>query len=169
MKTHKIIVVALMALLTVTFVSCGKRPTDYVGEVTPGVFETIDEAAVQALVASGTLSIRDRYEWGGIVVKSTNGYGYTAPVTSYDTNQVTFTIPKELVRSTVAIYHTHPCSGHNQNGFPPHDQRTAAQLNVPTYIVDLCNNNVYRYDPDGIILDPMTYGTFVTNINNRIK
>jgi hypothetical protein len=114
-------------------------------------FASVDEAAMAALTEAKQCSTR--HECGGYIYKTPEGYVFTPPVTSNNTNGVDLSGVYQQRTDWVADYHTHPCVGVKQLNevFSMQDVLSNKGLHIPGYMLSLCSGTVRRWadgDPE---------------------
>jgi len=107
-------------------------------------YATLDDAAVAALRLA--MSVTPAYEWGGALFRCGQDYFPSLPVTSGDSEHVSFRIAQPSGCEVAGIYHTHPGDSEHANRFSADDVRTARRLKIPSYIGILRNGRVRVFD-----------------------
>lgn len=135
-------------------------------------FSTVDLAALYVV---GKIYERSHYyEYGGVIVKTPQGYAISQPQTQRHGMDVSFEEdPESYDFPIVATYHVHPCM---KNTFPsvfsPQDLTSARVARTPGYVLDECTGDVHYWAPgDGYMsaedmlklgvnpIDAMVHGT----------
>jgi hypothetical protein len=103
-----------------------------------------DAQAVEAL----NKTTDRKNETGGVVFKNDKGeFCYSIPVGGKESGHITFGINPQAGLTVDSLYHTHPTGGGNGDAFSPDDVQMAKQLKVASYIKNLGNNTIRRYEP----------------------
>jgi proteasome lid subunit RPN8/RPN11 len=137
---------ALLALVAAALAAFPARAADLPSAVYAGgpTYATAEAAAIAALKVAAPLS--REYEYGGAVLKTPDGYVYTAPVTTRESSAVRYRIELPASGSLAAVYHTHPDGGESKL-FSPEDVRQSKALGLPSYIAALEDGSVRVFEP----------------------
>jgi proteasome lid subunit RPN8/RPN11 len=94
----------------------------------------LESVAVDALRACASMPDSTRFEYGGAIIKTADGYRYSVPVRG-SKNEVRYTVRLAHGEAIVALYHSH--TGHQtiDEAFSHRDVLNAMELNVPSYII----------------------------------
>ncbi len=126
-------------------------------------FKTADEAAIDALEWIMPISRLDDREYGGVIYKGDDGCFYaTEPIVGEDgINNRDFNFPGELLKKSIASYHTHP--NKSAKTFSKKDIYTNEKFHKDGYLMndsgdilkhDISNEEVFWIDSDsGYIKD----------------
>jgi hypothetical protein len=111
-------------------------------------WSTMDSAAVYGLYKSIHLS--NEYEYGGYIFKNGSSYRISEPITTHDPGNLVLRGRRQPDGSVAAaMYHTHPCvEGYIHEYFSIQDIAVAIYTETPTYILDGCKGDVYKFDPN---------------------
>jgi proteasome lid subunit RPN8/RPN11 len=132
MKSLILGVVLALACGGVAHAALSTAPVSTLTETVP--YATEDEAARAALQACAAMPYATRFEYGGLVIKTGDGYRYSAPVRGTN-NSVVYTVKLAHGEAVAALYHSH--TGHQtiDEAFSHRDVLNALALNVPSYII----------------------------------
>lgn len=115
-------------------------------------FRTVDAAAMYIV---GRIYERSHYyEYGGVIVKSPQGYAIGQPRTQYHGMDVEFDEdPEAYDYPIVATYHVHPCLKYAfPSVFSPQDLSGSRSANHPGYVLDECTGDLHYWAPgDGYL------------------
>jgi len=128
-------------------------------DVNGSQWSTMNAAAVYALHKAEKMS--SDYEYGGVIVEGNGHYSFSIPNTDNEVAKVLIDthINPETGYKVVALYHTHPCNpDYIQRYFSLPDTATAIYQSVESYIIDMCTNTVYLFDPSQDIPDDAGLG-----------
>lgn len=99
-----------------------------------GAADTVDATAREALAACAAHADATRYEYGGAVIATADGYRYSVPVRGGKA-EVTYTLKLARGERIAALYHSH--TGHQtlDEYFSAADIANADRMSVPSYII----------------------------------
>jgi hypothetical protein len=110
-------------------------------------FATQDQAALY--VMERIYEVSHYYEYGGVIVKSKQGFALGVPDTQHHGMDVQFSVdPENYEYPIVATYHVHPCL---KNAYPsvfsPPDLSSSREEKLPGYVLDECTGAVHYWAP----------------------
>jgi hypothetical protein len=110
-------------------------------------FKTELEAALYAV--DKIYSWSHYYEYGGVIVKSKQGYAVSRPTTQHHGMDVNFDDdPESFEFPITATYHVHPCL---KDAFPsvfsPQDMAGSRITKTPGYVLDECTGALHYWAP----------------------
>jgi hypothetical protein len=135
-------------------VECAHKQTLIVDKiphpVTFPVFDTLEEAAVAALVQIAAQPTSIYYEWGGVLGQNEAGkYAFSIPRTDFSGDSVEIrghSMPPDMHR--VGSYHSHPClDEHDIEYFSPEDLGEGIFGHHIVVMGDFCTGNVHLFKP----------------------
>jgi hypothetical protein len=119
--------------------------SDDVAHSTQPGYPTIEEAAIEGLKAIALKPTANWYEWGGEIIKTTNGYVALPPNTSFAAQHVHI---DDQPGNVVGSYHTHVCNARFAHHlFSPADLSEPIFFHRPIFMGDLCTGLVHQFKP----------------------
>lgn len=116
-----------------------RRVLDHVGETSysTGEYDTAEEAAAAASSIFNPMSMRDKREVGGGIIKNPETGKYRFTYTLGDTGSVNIKIRKKKSEELVGLWHTHGDSHSDKGMFSGDDARTVRKTQLPFYMTDV--------------------------------
>ena len=115
--------------------------------IVPG-FPTIEAAAIAGLKSIAAHPNSVWYEWGGLIVKTHNGFMPLPPNTQFEGSHVhieDYSLPPGAV---VGSYHNHPCKTEFFSSyFSPSDLMEPIFFHKTVFMGDFCSGLVHEFKP----------------------
>lgn len=108
-------------------------------------YRTIEEAALDGLQKIALKPTANFYEWGGAIVKTTNGYVALSPRTDYAAQHVHI---DDEAGDVVGSYHTHVChKSFTHEFFSPADMSDPIFFHRTIFMGDFCTGLAHVFKP----------------------